>query len=134
MDNDCDGEVDENLLQLCESVCEIGEEVCEDGHWVNCNARQPQDEVCNGLDDDCDGEIDNGISCECLDGMIQPCPALPCGWGLQMCEEGEWSECEGDIPEDEICNNHDDDCDGDIDEDLYIVCYEAPSETLGVGE
>ena len=134
IDNDCDGETDEDLVQLCESVCEIGEEVCEDGHWVNCSARQPQDETCNGFDDDCDGEIDNGISCECLDGMIQPCPALPCGWGLQMCEEGEWSECEGDIPEDEICNNHDDDCDGDIDEDLFIVCYEAPSETLGVGE
>ena len=134
IDNDCDGDVDEDLSQLCETVCEVGEEFCVSGHWVNCNARRPQDEVCNGFDDDCDGVIDNGIDCECLDGAIQACPALPCGWGLQICEDGVWSDCEGDIPEDEICNNHDDDCDGDIDEDLFIVCYEAAEETLGVGE
>jgi len=66
--------------------------------------------------------------------MIQACPALPCGWGLQICEDGVWGDCEGDIPEDEICNNHDDDCDGEIDEDLTLVCYEAAEETLGVGE
>ena len=134
IDNDCDGDVDEELVQLCESVCEVGEEFCVSGHWVNCNARQPQDEVCNGFDDDCDGEIDNGIDCECLDGAIQACPALPCGWGMQICEDGVWSDCEGDTPQDEICNNHDDDCDGDIDEDLTLVCYEADEETLGVGE
>jgi len=134
IDNDCDGDIDEELVQLCESVCEVGEEFCVSGHWVNCNARQPQDEVCNGFDDDCDGEIDNGIDCECLDGAIQACPALPCGWGMQICEDGVWSDCEGDTPQDEICNNHDDDCDGDIDEDLTLVCYEADEETLGVGE
>jgi len=134
IDNDCDGDVDEDLTQLCETVCEIGEEFCVSGHWVNCNARQPQDEVCNGFDDDCDGVIDNGIDCECLDGAIQACPALPCGWGMQICEDGAWSDCEGDTPQDEICNNHDDDCDGDIDEDLTLVCYEAAEETLGVGE
>ena len=134
IDNDCDGDTDEELYQLCETVCEAGEEVCIEGHWVNCNARQPQEEVCNGFDDDCDGEVDNGIHCECVDGMIQACPALPCGWGLQICEDGVWGDCEGDIPEDEICNNHDDDCDGEIDEDLTLVCYEAAEETLGVGE
>ena len=134
IDNDCDGDVDEDLSQLCETVCEVGEEFCVSGHWVNCNARRPQDEVCNGFDDDCDGEIDNGIDCECLDGAIQACPALPCGWGMQICEDGVWSDCEGDTPQDEICNNHDDDCDGDVDEDLFVVCYEDTEETLGVGE
>jgi len=134
IDNDCDGDVDEELYQLCETACEVGEEVCVEGHWVNCSARLPQAEVCNGFDDDCDGEIDNGIDCECLDGMMQACPAFPCGWGLQICEDGVWSECEGEIPEDEICNNHDDDCDGEIDEDLFVVCYEGPEDTLDVGE
>jgi len=134
IDNDCDGDTDEELYQLCETVCEVGEEVCVEGHWINCNARQPQAEVCNGFDDDCDGEVDNGIHCECVDGMIQACPALPCGWGLQVCEDGVWGDCEGEIPEDEICNNHDDDCDGEIDEDLTLVCYEGAEETLGVGE
>ena len=134
IDNNCDGEVDEELFQLCETVCEVGEEVCVEGRWVDCNARQPQDEVCNGFDDDCDGQVDNGVDCECLDGMMQVCPSLPCGWGMQICEDGSWGECIGVASQDEICNNHDDDCDGDIDEDLTLVCYEAADETMGVGE
>ena len=134
IDNDCDGDIDEDLNRLCETVCEIGEETCTEGRWVDCNARQPQEEVCDGLDNDCNGVVDDGIDCECLDGMMQPCPALPCGWGIQVCEEGSWSVCEGDTPQDEICNNHDDDCDGEIDEELLIICYEGAEDTLGVGE
>ena len=134
IDNDCDGDTDEDLSRVCNTICETGQEICEAGHWVNCTARQPQEEVCNNFDDDCDGQIDNGIYCECTDGDIQACPATPCGWGLQICEGGEWSECEGEIPEDEMCNNHDDDCDTEIDEDLIVVCYEAAEATLLVGE
>ena len=66
--------------------------------------------------------------------MMQVCPSLPCGWGMQICEDGSWGECIGVASQDEICNNHDDDCDGDIDEDLTLVCYEAADETMGVGE
>ena len=58
IDNDCDGEIDEDLNRLCETVCEIGQETCSDGRWVDCNARQPQEEVCDGLDNDCNGTLD----------------------------------------------------------------------------
>ena len=134
LDNDCDGEVDEELSQLCSSACGLGEEICDAGSWVECSAALPQEEVCNGFDDDCDGEVDEGLECECLDGMIQACPSMPCGWGIQECDDGRWRDCVGDIPQDEICNNHDDNCNGVIDEDLRFTCYEGPEDTLGVGE
>lgn len=34
-------------------------------------------------------------------------------------------------PED--CNNHDDNCNQLVDEDLFSICYSGPPETLGVG-
>ena len=34
---------------------------------------------------------------------------------------------------DEECNNHDDNCNQLIDEDLYSICYSGPPETLGIG-
>jgi len=134
LDNDCNGSVDDGLAQLCTTVCGVGEEMCDRGLWVGCTAPLPQEEVCNGFDDDCDGEIDEELNCECIDGMMQACPSPPCGWGIQTCVDGSWSECEGNLPEDEICNNHDDDCDGEVDEDLYMVCYEGPEDTAGIGE
>lgn len=133
LDNDCDGQADNDLRQLCENACGLGEETCSNGRWVDCSAPTPQDEVCNGFDDDCDGDVDEGLSCECLNGAMQACPADPCGWGLQVCEDGRWGACEGEVPQDEICNNHDDDCDGDVDEDLFATCYEGPEDTIGVG-
>ena len=33
----------------------------------------------------------------------------------------------------ELCNNHDDNCNQLIDEDLYEVCYTGPPETMNVG-
>ena len=134
LDNDCNELIDDDLFRLCSTICGLGEEICDQGAWVECSAPLPQEEVCNGFDDDCDGDIDEELDCECLEGMMQPCPALPCGWGIQFCEDGRWGECEGELPIDELCNNHDDDCDGEVDEDLRMVCYDGPEETLDVGE
>ena len=160
-DNDCDGEVDEELEQLCETACETGVEFCSLGSWVGCTAKIPFLEVCNGLDDDCDGEVDENLDCLCtvqMVGALFPCYESPlvCGQGYKTCECFDedceqifMTECfamcsyENPVPEDcdkfkgnvidELCNNHDDNCNQVIDEDLFKGCYTADPQTLFVG-
>jgi hypothetical protein len=138
-DNDCDGQVDENLWQPCSTECGVGIEECDEGQWINCTAQQPSLEICDGADNDCDTEIDEG--CPCIHNETQSCSSNivdangilldpQCGIGVQLCEWGEWSECEfwGTFPE--TCNNWDDDCENGID-NFSVVC--GDSETAGVG-
>ncbi|MGM0575835.1 MAG: MopE-related protein [Myxococcota bacterium] len=65
LDDECDGLVDEDLVEPVEA-CEVtnefgtctGEWQCEgESGWL-CTAKTPAAETCNGQDDDCDGEID----------------------------------------------------------------------------
>jgi hypothetical protein len=44
-DDDCDGEVDEDLMRDCNTVCGNGTETCENGEWVNCTAPPPPCDV-----------------------------------------------------------------------------------------
>jgi len=75
-------------------------------------------EQCNGADDDCDGLVDEEASGEgalCNTGMSPPCAA-----GKMVCNQGKLS-CKPDIPPGtflETCNGKDDDCDGEIDDDI----------------
>ncbi len=91
-------------------------------------------EVCNKKDDDCDGEVDEGA---------QPVPMWPDpdGDGFYQFQTGTAKSGCGDIPgyaalpgdcdeldphvspaATEICNNRDDDCDGDVDEHVRPQC------------
>ena len=162
IDNDCDGLTDEDLIQPCSTICEQGYEICEDGNWNSCTAKQPQPEVCDGMDNDCDGEVDEGLDCLCTIqdiGTLFPCEEEPlvCGTGYKTCEckDADCSTlgftpclamCAWQIPIDsscdpyggqplpyELCNNHDDNCNQLVDEDLYEVCYTGPPETMNVG-
>ena len=65
VDNDCDGITDEQLVQACETPCERGIETCSEGNWISCTATRPQDEECDGADNDCDGQIDEELNCLC---------------------------------------------------------------------
>jgi MYXO-CTERM domain-containing protein len=120
LDNDCDGEVDEDLTRACATACGSGEEVCVNGDWQGCSAPPPGTEICNGLDDDCDGTVDPG--CECAAGETRPCGGTEdegaCQPGTQTCDAtGTWGDCEGAVgPGTESCNGEDDDCDGAVDE------------------
>jgi len=161
VDDDCDGNTDENLVRECETVCESGYETCIFGQWDMCTAQQPLPEICDGEDNDCNGLVDDGIVCQCQlqdIGILIPCFESPliCGQGYKSCEcklntncaEFYMTECQaactlfGFLPCDpilgqifpEMCNNWDDNCNQQIDENLYKTCYTGPEETMNIGE
>jgi hypothetical protein len=162
IDDDCDGMTDEDLVRPCSTICETGYETCIDGIWSSCTAHQPQPEKCDGFDNDCDGQIDEGLDCLCAEqdiGTLIPCEEDPlvCGSGYKTCECKDndctslgftacLAPCYWIDPNDpncdiyggtplpqELCNNHDDNCNQLIDEDLYDSCYTGPPATLDVG-
>ncbi|EKD42823.1 MAG: pyrrolo-quinoline quinone, partial [uncultured bacterium] len=73
-------------------------------------------EICDGEDNNCDGSKDDG--CECTEGETKECGMNvgECKLGMQNCDKGKWSVCEGDTKsQTEICDGKDNDCDGQID-------------------
>ena len=98
-------------------------------------------EVCDGIDNDCDGYIDNDVP----DGA-----PVPIGPG-DDCETGLPGECNaghllciggGEVcvrrvnPEDEVCDEKDNDCDGRVDELVTNACGECgdPPEEVCDGD
>ena len=65
LDNDCDGQVDEDVYRSCDTGkmgrCAVGRQACNAGTFSSTCVQQkrPVPEICNGLDDDCDGVVDN---------------------------------------------------------------------------
>lgn len=125
-DDDCDGEIDENL-----QIARQYEDGDGDGHGAvngasvmakcpppgyaptkdDCNDTNPEihtgaTETCNYLDDDCDQRVDEDVREVCGVGMCAR-RASTCAEPV-LCTPGE--------PAPETCNWLDDDCDGDIDE------------------
>lgn len=97
-DDDCDGLIDEDFIQLSQVCDDGGIGVCRgtgeyrcraDGSGVECIITNPgalpEEEVCNGADDDCDGQVDEGLNCqtqctptgnEVCDGIDNDCNGL----------------------------------------------------------
>lgn len=85
------------------------------------------------------GASDPAVSC--YDSDPETLDVGLCRAGTQACEDGAWSDCEGQqLPVRESCNGEDDDCDGETDEGCDCLpeetesCYEGDAGTEGVGQ
>lgn len=56
-----------------------------------------------------------------VEGQARPC-ASACGDGAEVCVDGRWSGCTAPLPDPELCNGVDDDCDDARDENLIRSC------------
>jgi len=126
-------EVTEGLQKTCTAenqfgVC-FGIATCDpDLGYVNCTARVPVAELCNGVDDDCDGGTDETLepsACERSNGF-GTCT------GIQTCQGLLGYVCNAQDPVAELCNDRDDDCDGSTDEDFKLG-GEVPATTEHCG-
>jgi hypothetical protein len=129
LDDDCNGSVDEGLGSTTCGVgaCQVTVPNCAGGVLHSCVPGAPAaQEICDGqLDDDCDGVVDNG--CDCVNGATQGCYTGSaatlnvglCHAGVQTCALGHWGACAAQVtPGAETCDGKDNDCDGQVDEDL----------------
>ncbi len=115
VDNDCDGEVDEELgtTSCGVGVCLHTADNCVDGEVQACDDLEgAETEVCDGNDNDCDGLVD-----ENLDPIS--CGVGACAHVEEGCADGAPQICDPfDGSSDEICDNIDNDCDDQVDEGL----------------
>lgn len=80
-------------------------------------------EMCNNFDEDCDQDIDENLTSQCYTGDVATLDVGLCVSGEVYCRQGVWGNdnngvfdpglCLGEVtPQNEICDNQDNDCDG----------------------
>jgi hypothetical protein len=90
-------------------------------------------ETCDGKDNNCNGQLDEGNVC-CSSNIGKPCSV-----GTGECKGVGTIQCNGScnavqgVPGPEICNNLDDNCDGNIDEG-NVCCVPSVNQSCYIGK
>ncbi len=139
IDNNCNGQVDDGITCTCVSgqtrsvscgtgaCAATGTETCVNGQWggSTCVSGSPTAEICDGIDNNCDGAVDNGIATQATTCGVGACAST----GTLACVNGAMVDsCHVGTPGAEICNGIDDNCNGQVDENIAPV-----ATTCGVG-
>ncbi len=119
IDNDCDGVIDNGVLNAC-GAC----------------GPTPSDDNCDGADDDCDGIPDDEYVTTPTHCGTGACSAF----GELVCSDAtEEDICQIGTPSDEICDGIDNNCDGTTDEgfantdgDEFADCIDTDDDNDGI--
>jgi hypothetical protein len=93
-------------------ACSQGVTQCVGSNLVCQQSTMPSAEVCDGIDNDCNGQVDDGIGGQaCNTGL----PGI-CGFGATVCSGGTLSCAQTNLPQPEVCDGLDNNCNGVADE------------------